>query len=63
MRLDFILVSESLINSSIDADIDSPERNEMSAVYSSVDININTNTMSDHYPIYITNKHEKTSLY
>ena len=63
MRLDFILVSESLINKSIEADKDIQGRGKQSAIYSSVDINSDTNFMSDHYPIYISNKYKKTHLF
>jgi len=63
IRLDFILVSESFFSSSLDNSYNNHEHDELPAMYASVDINTKTNTMSDHYPIFISNKHEKIPLY
>jgi len=63
IRLDFILVSESFFNSSVDNSNNNPGQDELPAMYASVDINPKTSTMSDHYPIFISNKHEKIPLY
>ena len=63
IRVDFILVSESFFNSSLDNSNNNHGQDELPAMYASVDINPKTNTMSDHYPIFISKKHEKIPLY
>ena len=64
IRLDFILVSDSFFNSSADKSYKNQDLPaELPAMYASVDINPKTHTMSDHYPIFISSKHDNIPLY